>query len=418
MNTSLIKAENLFKEEILADPYSYYQDALKQGNLVYIEEANMYVFLGYDLVREATADSQTYSNEYFHILRGGDNADEAVQDILAKGWPIADSLQSDPPRHTRYRNLVNKAFTLPNVKKMDAAIRARVNFLIDRISAKGECDFVNDYAVPLPIAVISDVLSVSHLPVETIKRWSDAFMSLLLGGIISREERLQAAHDIVEFQHFFMKMVKERQADPSIDDLIASIVHAGRDEGEEPLSDPEILGLIQSLMIAGNETTTSKLAAGMHLLIQRPDIMQTLRDDSAKMPSFVEELIRYASTAAGLPRVTTRDVTVEGVLIPKNSLIHLRWAAANRDSSRWTDPDTFVMDRPNIGGHLGFGRGAHMCIGNMLARAELTATFQALLSRLDNFHITDESAVRIIPHMFARGLAHLPIAFTPRLIPA
>jgi cytochrome P450 len=364
-------------------------------------------------VRDATADYATYSNEYGHLLRAGENSDPQVQDVLAGGWPLVDAFQSDPPRHSVYRKLVNSAFTLPSVKALQSRIDDRVNELVSGLASRRSCDFVEQFSIPLPVAVIADVLSMNDLPIGTVKRWSDAFMGLLLGGIVSRERRLQCARDIVECQHHVMSMIRDRRNGADGGDLISSIVRSA-DLENGAIDDTELLGIIQALMVAGNETTTSTLTEGMLLLIRRPDLQQVLRNQPEKMSVFVEELLRFASAAAGLPRVTKREVTVNGFVIPQNSLVHLRWAAANRDPSQYSDPDSFDLNRTNARTHLGFGRGVHTCVGNMLARAELTAAYSAILTQLDGFEVTDEDALRITPNIFARGLSRLPISYRGR----
>lgn len=402
--------DNLFTESLLSNPYSYYQDALTKGPVVYIPETQTYVLIGFELVRAATADHETYSNDYGALLRSGGNIDPDVQAALAKGWPLIDSFNTDPPGHTRFRKLANRAFSLPEIKKLETGIRKRVAALMEGIAARTQCDFLADYCVTLPVTVIADILSVSDLPIETVKCWSDAFMDLLLGGIVTKERRLEAASQIVAFQHHIMDKIAQRRADPSIDDLIAKLVHAG-DSPEEAFNDEELLAVIQSLMIAGNDTTTSTLAEGMLVLARSPKLWERFRTQPDSINDFVEELLRYALAAAGLPRVTTHDVEIGDVLIKKGSVVHLRRAAANRDPSQFADPDTFDLDRPNLRTHLAFGRGIHTCSGNMLARVEIAATFEAVVRRLDAVQLIDESALKIVPNIFARGLEKLPISY-------
>jgi cytochrome P450 len=165
-------------------------------------------------------------------------------------------------------------------------------------------------------------------------------------------------------------------------------------------------------MVAGNETTTSTLAGGLLLLLRNPDQLQKVRTKPELIPNMVEEMLRMESPSAGLWRVIKKDTELAGVKLPAGSMAMVRFAAANRDPAKYEDPDRFDVERKNARTHLAFGRGIHICVGNMLARKELVVAFQELLKRLDDIHlIKDKNDYQHVPNMLLRGLKHLHIGF-------
>ena len=173
---------------------------------------------------------------------------------------------------------------------------------------------------------------------------------------------------------------------------------------------------MNQFMVAGNETTTSTLAGGMLQLIRNPEQMSKAAaaaggKDPKIIANLVEETLRTETPTAGMWRLVTRDTELGGVHLPKGSMLHLRYAAANRDPAKYHDPDKFDIGRDNARTHLAFGKGIHMCVGNMLSRKEVTVAFDELLSRLTNFEVADEAAITIPPNMLLRGIIKLPIRF-------
>jgi cytochrome P450 len=216
---------------------------------------------------------------------------------------------------------------------------------------------------------------------------------------------------MLEFQRFIKDRIDQRRAGGQSGDLLGAVVNA-RIEGERPLEDAEIMSVIQQLMVAGNETTTSTLAGGMRLLIRNPEQMAKVRAAPGLIPNMVEEMLRLMSPSAGMWRVATRDTTLGDARIAAGELVMLRFAAANRDPAVFAEPDRFDVERRNARQHLAFGRGVHVCIGNMLARKELAVAFDEILKRYDRVRLADETRPpRHWPHKLLRGLADLEIVF-------
>jgi cytochrome P450 len=403
---------DFFSAAVLADPFAAYQQALAVSPVYPVPGAGVTLVLSYALVAEATARVEDFSNDFSAILSGARSADPDVVAILEQGWPQRDTLlTADPPDHTRFRKLVNLAFSMKRVDALEAHIRAIVTSLIDGFVDKGECEFVRDFAMPLPVQLITEQIGIDRTDFATVKRWSDAFADRL-GGMISKERELECAAEVVEFQRAMKVKIDERRANPR-DDLLSDLVNAQVD-GERPLDDAELLSILQQLMVAGNETTTSSLAGGLVHLIRNPDQAEKVRADPTLVRNLVEEVLRMESPTAGLWRVVKRDTELGGVALKAGSMLMLRFAAANRDPARFELPDRFDVGRKNANSHLAFGRGIHMCVGNMLSRKEMVVAFDELLKRLDQIEIADEAALVYPPNMLLRGLSALPIRFAAR----
>jgi cytochrome P450 len=379
---------------------------------------NITLVTSYDLLSEATGRIDEFSNDFSDLLAGQRSADPDVTAELDKGWPQRNTLlTADPPVHTRFRKLVNLAFSMKRVDAIEADIRAIAERLVAGFPADdagaASIDFVADFAVPLPVAVIAGQIgiaeddgTISPAGIATVKRWSDAFADRL-GGMISKDRELECAREVVEFQHAMKARIDARRANRT-EDLLSDLVHASV-EGEPPLDDAEILSILQQLMVAGNETTTATLAGGILLLVQNPAEDARVRADRSLVPNMVEEMLRLESPTAGLWRVVKRDADLGGITVPGGSMMMLRFAAANRDPARFDDPDRFDVTRKNARSHLAFGRGIHMCVGNMLSRKELAVAFDVLFDRIARFELAPDADLTHVPNMLLRGLRRLDV---------
>ena len=227
--------------------------------------------------------------------------------------------------------------------------------------------------------------------------------------MISHERELECAHEVVEFQHAVKAKIDVRRAAPT-DDLLSDIVNA-RIDGETPLDIAEILSIAQQLMVAGNETTTHSLTGGIVHLAQNPEAQALVRGDLKLVGNMVEEVLRLDTPTAGMWRVVKRDCELGGHSFKAGEMVMLRYAAANRDPERFPDPDRFDPARTNARTHLAFGKGIHMCVGNMLSRKEMTVAFTSILERMDNIQLAAGAELKVAPNMLLRGLLSAPITF-------
>ncbi len=405
---------NPFAPEVLSDPWAFYAAVHAHAPAFAVPGTPITYVAGYDAVAEVLGRVEDFSNDFGQILAGARSRDPEVTAILETGWPAVDTLlTADPPVHTRFRKLVNLAFSMKRVDAIEERIRGHVHRLIDRMIERQQAgetvDFVADFAIPLPVAVIAAEIGMeSSTDVATVKRWSDAFADRL-GQMIGRERELECAREVVEFQRHAKSLIDARRASPT-DDLLNDLVHASVD-GEKPLDDAEIMSILQQLMVAGNETTTSTLAGGLLRLIETPAALAQVTADRGLIPNMVEEMLRLESPTSGLWRVVRRDSEIAGVPVRAGTMLMVRFAAANRDPAKYEEPDVFRPDRGNARTHLAFGRGIHMCVGNMLSRRELAVAFELLLDRLEGFALAPGATLYWKPNMLLRGLSSLPITF-------
>ena len=262
------KHVSLFSPETLIDPFDFYRDAHAAGKtLEHMPAMNAQVVYSYDLCSEATGRPADFSND-FGALMGA--ADPEIDAILATGWANPPTLlTADAPVHTRNRKLVNLAFSAPRVNAIEQDMRVKSVELIEAMADRGECEFVHDFAVPLPVAMIAQQIGLDNDPAQ-VKQWSDAAVDRF-SQMVGRERELDCARQFVEYQRYMKAKIDERRAHGG-DDLLTDLVEA-RVEGENPLTDPEIMSIMQQFMVAGNETTTSTLAGGLLQLIRNPDQM-------------------------------------------------------------------------------------------------------------------------------------------------
>ena len=406
---------SLFSPATLVDPFDFYRDAHAAGTTIeHIPEMNAHVVYSYDLCSEATGRPQDFSND-FGAMMGA--TDPEIEAILATGWDNPPTLlTADAPVHTRNRKLVNLAFSAPRVNAIEQDMRVKSVELIDAMIGSGadagECEFVKAFAIPLPVAMIAQQIGLDNDPAQ-VKEWSDAAVDRF-SQMIDRERQLDCARQFVEYQCYMKAKIDDRRANGG-DDLLTDLVEA-RVEGETPLTDPEIMSIMQQFMVAGNETTTSTLAGGLLQLIRNPEQMALAKAaaggrDPKLIQNLVEESLRYETPTAGMWRIVTNDTELGGVKLAKGSLLQLRYAAANRDPAKYPDPDKFDIARTNARSHLAFGKGPHMCVGNMLSRKEMFVAFDELLERLTDFEVTDDSQVTVFPNVLLRGVINLPIRF-------
>jgi cytochrome P450 len=410
--TVAAEQKSFFHPDVLTSPFAFYQEHLATEPVYHDKATGLYLVLSHKLVSEATSRTDEFSNNFQAVLSGARSEDPEVKAILDEGWPQVDTLlTADPPVHTRFRKLVNLAFSAPRVNKLEAHIREIARDLIEKMLARQEIEFVRDFAMPLPIRMISEQLGLTHEAPETIKRWTDAFVDRL-GGMVPKERELQCAREVVEFQHAIKAQMDLRRANPT-DDLLSDLVHAQID-GERPLDDGELLSIVQQLLVAGNETTTATLAEGIILLARNPSELAKAQADPKIIPNMVEEMLRLASASSGIWRVMKADAELGGVTLPAGAMVMMRYAAANRDPERYDEPDRFLADRANARTHLAFGRGIHMCVGNMLSRKEMTVAFEELMPRISGITLTDEAAIAYPPNMMLRGPVTVPVRFEQR----
>lgn len=403
-----LDAYDPFDPEVAESPFEYYR-ALREQAPVYRTPMGFFIVSSYALCVEALRSPESFSSRFAAAMAGGMGGAEALDPGELGERPLSPTdtlLTNDPPSHTRFRKLVNKAFSPRRVEKMDGYVTQIGRDLVEGFADRERIDVVRDLAVPLPLTVIADQLGVPRADMGDFKKWSDASVAPL-GGIISHDEQLACARLVLELQRYLTARAEERRSTPT-DDLLSDIVHASAD-GESPLSVPEVVSIAQQFLVAGNETATNLIAAAVMFLLQHPEQLKKLERDPGLVLNAVEETLRLETPVQGMWRVVARDVELGGVKLPAGSFVMLRYAAANRDPAVFRDPERFDVERENAREHLSFGLGIHFCPGAALARKEGAVAISLLLEHFPKLALAPANDFRHHPSMLLRGLRSLEV---------
>lgn len=361
----------------------------------------------YELLQEEcpvyhVPDTRTYFlsryEEIYHVLRRTDlflrgagvsrpllKDEEAGAYFAEHGWPKALPLAVNPPEHRRWRDMVDHFFSVAGAEAQRDLITRTANELIDEWIDDGEVEFMDAFARPLPSRVISTMMGFPLADIAQLKIWSEAWVAPYSLQLDAEEER-EVIRLMVEFQHYIADHIAHRRENPG-DDVISYLVQNEVDltTGPRPLTDGEIINIIDHLYIGGNETTTFALTSGMWLGVQHPEVLEHIHDDPSGARRWVDEVLRLESPTQGMDRHTAEDTEIGGVKIPKGSHIHIRYAAANRDPDQFGCPADIDLDRKNGHRHFAFSIGESHCPGAGLTRLEQTISWQELTRRLSGF---------------------------------
>ncbi len=379
---------DLFSPQFQEDPYPAYA-WLRAEAPVYREPR----YGGYVLSRYADVYSALRDHDAFSSALGVSPRPVAAGATGANMTIVT----SDPPHHTHLRQLVNRAFTPRTVEALRPRISEVIGGLLDELPGR-EFDAVSAVTTPLPVIVIAELLGIPPERRADFKRWSDALV-----GTFDAEAGAFAP-ELGEMFVYFSQAFAERKATPR-EDLLTALTLAEIDGAR--LNDIELLSFAIILLVAGNETTTNLLGNLLNVLVDRPDLWETLRDDRSLVGPAIEEVLRYDSPVQVLARGTTRDVEVAGTLIPAGARVLVSFASANRDPEEWPEADAFRLDR-QLSRHLAFGHGIHYCLGSPLARLEAEVAMNALLDRFASLGRGAGNGQRLHSTVI-RGFEHLPV---------
>lgn len=347
-----------------------------------------------------------------------------VTELVAQYLPMATDvlmLSGNKRSHDREKALVLKAMSPRHARELGPTLQDICNQLVDAFIDQGRCEWVSQFAAPLPITIIADTLGVDRADWETFKGWSDALFKGFQDQI-DNPERVKVAQKILEFQAYMTERIDARRESPR-QDLLSDLVHVEVEaheledadfEGKRRLTEAELLGIVVQIVTAGNHTTAALLGTAMVALVEQPGVMAELQKDFGLIPDFVEEVLRYDAPVPQTWRVTTADAELGGCPIAAGSIVVPVWSAANQDPEQFPDPHTFDLRRPNARRHLSFGRGPHSCPGAALAREEARIAFETVLSRMDNIRIAPGATLEHAPSMMVRAYKEIPLEFDRR----
>jgi cytochrome P450 family 142 subfamily A polypeptide 1 len=357
------------------------------------EAAGVWGITRYADVKEISKDPETFSNA------GGIRPDSEALPMM---------IDTDAPEHVRRRRLVNEGFTPRRIRESEPGIRSICDGIIDLVCESGSADFVADIAAPLPMIVIGDMLGVAPDDRDDLLRWSDDMVKALGSPDPGAMDR--AALAAIEYAGYITAVADQRRRDGQSDDLIGTLVHA-EIEGDR-LDEATLIYESLLILVGGDETTRHVLSGGMYELLRHPDQFRDLSEDRSLMPAAIEEMLRWVSPIKNMARRMTRDVELHGETLREGQKLLLLYPSANRDERVFDQPERFDIRRsPND--HLAFGFGAHFCMGNRLARMELSVMLDRLLDRLPDLVLVDDGEPPKREANFVSGYEALPVAFTP-----
>jgi cytochrome P450 family 142 subfamily A polypeptide 1 len=322
--------------------------------------------------------------------------------------PNPNMINMDDPGHLMRRKLINSGFTRKRVQDKADSINDLCDVLIDAICERGECDFVRDLAAPLPMAVIGDMLGVLPGDRNDLLKWSDDMVSALT-STVTDELVAKVVESFTAYWAFIHDMMADRRARPQ-DDLVSALVHAEIDGRR--FTDEELAHEILLILIGGDETTRHTLSGGTEQLLRHREQWTTVVEDPTLIACAVEEMLRWTSPVKNMNRTATSDVDFHGAGIRAGQKCLLLFESANFDEAVFADPDVFDFRRtPN--NHVAFGFGTHFCLGNQLARLELSAMTRRLGERLPDLRLADDASLPLRPANFVSGFEAMPVVFTP-----
>jgi cytochrome P450 len=398
---------NSFDLFVHGDPHAAWKVLREQAPVHWnaLDDSGYWSITRYQDAVSVYRDPYTFSSERGIALNYGLTDEESMAQQAGFGQML---IVTDPPRHTRMRQIINKRFTKAALAPLEDHVRAITTEILDAVAQRGECDFVVDVAAKLPTAVICEMLGIPKAD------W-DMMFTVANMSIGNHDPEYQVDGDAhatgrqaqLACFNYFVNIIGERRKNPG-DDLVSALVH-GELDGQK-LTDMEILFNCFLLIIGGQETTRNATSGGIAALIENLAQRDRLMKDRSLLPTAVEEVLRYTSPITHIMRTATKDTKMQDQHIKAGDRVLIWNASANRDKAQFPNPDRFDVSRsPNE--HVALGHGEHFCLGANLARLELRVMLDEVLKRLP--HLDQAGSLQRLYSNFVAGIKHMPVRFTP-----
>lgn len=408
-------------------PVAAYREVHRTDDALQYEDGFGWVVWGAEAIRTMFTDTARFSSELYgpegprHMGVMGVDAEPYSDEVRA----LVDQFEqmdnalfcADPPAHARHRAIAVKALGPRWVRSIEPDIRAFAEETADRFVADGRCELISQYAVPIPLTVIADKLGIPREVHPELRRWSD---HMIIGSmeVLKNEKRAVIAHSVLEYQAYMLERIAERRNSPK-DDLLSELVNLRVTDGEDgvtddrPLTDAELLTIVEQVFTAGNETTANLIGNAVVFLARNPDLMQRIRSDFSLIPAFLEEMLRTEAPQRITARLVRERVDLGGGKVAEpGEVVIAHLGAANYDGDEFGCPFDFDMSETK-GRHLAFGHGPHFCPGAALARAEARIALEVLFERIDDIALADDEGLTRVPVYSLLGWEKIELTFTP-----
>ena len=368
------------------------------------ETGGFWVLTKYDDIKYVSQSPDLFSSASGMLITDVLNKSDVLEQMFIEG--VEPFVTADPPRHTELRKLITFAFARSRIMNMSDKIQEIVNDYVARISSDKEIDVVSKLSIPIPIKVIQLFLGLEDLSIEKTLQWSDDVFEM--GTDLTKEEYAEIASRLGEMFAYFNEQIEIRRKEPR-DDVITKLLSSELDN--KSLSNAMAVMYLQTVMVAGNETTRNLFSVGIRLFADHPDQYQRLLDDPSLLKSACEEILRYGGPVIGFMRTATRDTEIRGVNIKEGDHVYMLYGAANRDPEIFEDPESFDIARfrKPFPGHLAFGFAQHVCMGSALARLEMVMLLEKLTAKFSRFELCGEPGRP--KSLIGQGYTSLPIKF-------
>ncbi len=386
------------------NPYPFYSRIRQEDPITFCPELDAWLFSRYEDIQYVLLHPEIFSSK--NTLTSPVTFYPQTLEELVKGYlPVPIVLNTDGVDHTRFRVPLMKVFAPARIRALEPFIREIASRLVDAFIYDQRADIVSQFAYPFALEVVLTLLGIPSQDIEQTRKWSHDWL-MLMSVQLDEEHQAMCAQSTVAFQHYLARLIAERRSAPQ-DDLITTLPLAGVSDAE-PLTENELVIMLQGLILAGHESTTNMIGTGLLLLLERSESWQMLRDHPEYIPQTVEEILRFDAPIQMFARVTTRKITLGGVALPEDASLLLLYGSGNRDEAVFAHADEFQLQRAS-NHHLAFGHGVHFCVGAALARLEGRIAFEILCQRLPGLCLVPEQTLMHIPTLLFRGYERLEV---------
>lgn len=402
---------------VLLDPFEFFRNIYAQGPVYRIPGKDYLMVTGFEECEEVVKNSEDFSSIFSFSPYGAGaplpftpQGDDISDQIEAQRRPEDLLVTQDGAFHAANRSILSKLFTPSRLRDNETFMKEDAGKLVKEMTIRGECNFIDEFALPFSTNVISDLLGI---PGDDRQLFADTLATTPpIGGAIKEDDlRTQVPHfDFMS--NFFERYIRERRANPK-HDVLHELATATYPDGSTP-DLMEIVKLALFLFLGGRDSAAKFIASCVLYAAETPGVQQKLRKDRKIIPSFIEEVLRLQGTTKATFRLARRNTRIGDTEIPAGTKVVVAFAAANRDPRRWENPDSFQLDRPKIREHLAFGRGPHMCLGAPLARTEARIVLNQLFDHTSDFFLNDDlhgkpgnRNIQFEPSYIVRGLSNL-----------